>query len=446
MKQKRIVRALAAAAAAALLLPLGGCGDADDKITVRYLNFKPEIAAHYEELARSYEQQAGVRVIVDTAANNTYEQTLAAKMATSEAPTLFQINGPRGYAAWKDYCADLKDTQLYAHLTDKALAMTDGGAVVGLPYVVEGYGILYNKRILSAYLALPERGTTVASADDIRSFSVLSAVVRDMQAHAEQLGIRGVFASASLKAGEDWRYQTHLPNVPLWYEWQKDGTQLTDGVPEIRLTYGSGFGALFDLYLDNAVTDKKLLGSKTVADSMAEFALGQCAMVQNGNWAWEQIAGVTGNTVRAEDLGFLPMFIGAPDEERQGLCIGTENYYAINKKASGEEQKAAADFIWWLYSSTEGKKAVTEKLGFIAPFDTFGEAERPTDPLAREVLRWMDRDNTVNIPWAFTVFPSQTFKEDLGASLLKYAQGGKTWDAVERDMIAGWKKESAAAG
>ena len=143
MKQKRIIRTLAAAAAAALLLPLGGCGDADDKITVRYLNFKPEIAAHYEELARSYEQQTGVRVIVDTAANNTYEQTLAAKMATSEAPTLFQINGPRGYAAWKDYCADLKDTQLYAHLTDKALAVTDGDAVVGLPYVVEGYGILY---------------------------------------------------------------------------------------------------------------------------------------------------------------------------------------------------------------------------------------------------------------------------------------------------------------
>ena len=169
-------------------------------------------------------------------------------------------------------------------------------------------------------------------------------------------------------------------------------------------------------------------------------------MVQNGNWAWEQIAGVTGNTVRAEDLGFLPMFIGAPDEERQGLCIGTENYYAINKKASDEEQKAAADFIWWLYSSTEGKKAVTEKLGFIAPFDTFGETERPADPLVREVLRWMDRDNTVNIPWVFTVFPSQTFKEDLGASLLKYAQGGKTWGEVEHDMIAGWKKESAAAG
>ena len=58
----------------------------------------------------------------------------------------------------------------------------------------------------------------------------------------------------------------------------------------------------------------------------------------------------------------------------------------------------------------------------------------------------MDRDNTVNIPWVFTVFPSQTFKEDLGASLLKYAQGGKTWGEVEHDMIAGWKKESAAAG
>ena len=35
------------------------------------------------------------------------------------------------------------------------------------------------------------------------------------------------------------------------------------------------------------------------------------------------------------------------------------------------EQKAAADFIYWLYSSETGKDFVTNKLGFIAPFDTF---------------------------------------------------------------------------
>ena len=78
---------------------------------------------------------------------------------------------------------------------------------------------------------------------------------------------------------------------------------------------------------------------------MAEFALGQSAMVQNGNWAWGQISGVDGNVVKAEDVKFLPIYTGMPGEEKQSISVGTENFFAINKQASPEKQKLAADFI-----------------------------------------------------------------------------------------------------
>ena len=167
-------------------------------------------------------------------------------------------------------------------------------------------------------------------------------------------------------------------------------------------------------------------------------------MVQNGNWAWSQIKGVSGNKVKEENLRFLPIYTGAEGEETQGLAVGTENYYAINSKASDAQQKAAADFIYWLYSSEEGKRYVTEEFGFIAPFDTFTEQETPDDPLARQVSRWLSRKDVETVPWHFTLFPSARFKEDFGASLLKYAQGNKDWDTVVEEMKAGWKKESAA--
>lgn len=102
-------------------------------------------------------------------------------------------------------------------------------------------------------------------------------------------------------------------------------------------------------------------------------------MVQNGNWAWSQIAEVEGNTVKEEDIKFMPIYIGVDGEESQGICVGTENFFAINSQAPAEKQKLAADFIYWLYSSDTGKDFVTNKLGFIAPFDTFAEDERPTD-------------------------------------------------------------------
>lgn len=416
-------------------------------VTVRYLNFKPEVADIYKEIADEYEKETGVKVVVETAANNEYESTLTAKMSTKNAPTLFQINGPKGLANWKDYCADLSDSELYKHLKDKSLAVTSSnGKVYGIPYVVEGYGIIYNKEITDKYFALDNKSTDFKSMEDINSFSKLKELAQDMQKNKEALGIDGVFASTSLKSGENWRFQTHLANVPLFYEFTKNKVDLTsNNTSKITFEYADNFKNIFDLYLNNSTVDKGKTGTKTVSDSMAEFALEKCAMVQNGNWAWSQISKVSGNKVKEDNIKFLPIYTGIEGEESQGLCIGTENYFAVNSKASKEEQQAAKDFIYWLYSSEQGKKFVSEKLGFISPFDTFDDTEVPSDPLAKEVKNWMDKQSVTTIPWYFTVFPSQTFKDNFGSSLLKYAQGNKTFDEVKADAIADWEKESNAS-
>lgn len=415
----------------------------DGKTTVRYLNFKPEIATVYDEIAKAYNKETGNTLIVETAASGNYEQTLAAKMGTTEAPTLFQINGPKGYANWQDYCADLSNTELYKHLTDKSLAVTVDGKVYGIPYVVEGYGIIYNKEITDKYFALNDKTTEFKSMDEIKNFNSLKKLVEDMQKNADKLGIKGVFAATSLKTGEDWRWQTHLANIPVYYEFDENDVDLSsDATKTINFKYSENFKNIFDLYINNSTTDKKVLGSKIVDESMAEFALGQCAMVQNGNWAWSQINGIDKNTVKAENIKYLPIYMGVDGEEKQGLCIGTENFFAINSKASEQEQKVAAEFIYWLFSSETGKKFVNERLEFIAPFDTFSDEERPKDPLAQEVIKWMNNADVTTIPWNFTVFPSQTFKEDFGASLLQYAQGTKNWEQVKADFTKSWKNES----
>ena len=166
-------------------------------------------------------------------------------------------------------------------------------------------------------------------------------------------------------------------------------------------------------------------------------------MVQNGNWAWSQIADVEGNKVKEENIRFLPIYTGIDGEESQGLCVGTESFLAVNSNAREEQQKAAIAFMQWLYTSDKGKTLVTEKLGFIAPFDTFGENDIPSDPLGKEVIKWMNKDDKKVIPWNFTIFPSQTFKETFGASLLKYAQGNKAWGDVRDDLIVSWESESS---
>ena len=412
----------------------------DEQGSVYYLSFKPEQEEQWKKIAEDYEKETGVKVKVVTAASGTYEQTLKSEIAKEDAPTLFQINGPVGYQAWKDYTLDLKDTELYKHLLNEDMAVKDGDGVYGIPYVEEGYGIIYNNAIMEKYFALD--GAKAKSMDEINNFDKLKEVTEDMQAKKDKLGIDGVFASTSLTPGEDWRWQTHLANLPIYYEYKdKDVTDLD----KIDFTYANQYKNIFDLYINNSTCEPTLLGSKTVSDSMAEFALGKAAMVQNGNWGWGQIAEVEGNTVKAEDVKFMPIYTGVEGEEKQGLCIGTENFFSINNKASEADQKASIAFVEWLFTSDTGKKHVTEELGFIAPFDTFEDAETPQDPLAQEVLKYLGNKDLYNVDWNFVSFPSQTFKDDFGAALLEYANGNMKWEDVKTKVVDEWASEKEAS-
>ena len=92
---------------------------------VYYLNFKPEQDQAWQDLAAAYTKETGVPVTVVTAASGQYETTLMSEMEKSEAPTLFQVNGPVGLANWKDYCYDLSGSQAVRR-TDQRLLRTEG--------------------------------------------------------------------------------------------------------------------------------------------------------------------------------------------------------------------------------------------------------------------------------------------------------------------------------
>ncbi len=444
---KKIIACLTAAV---LLFTVSACGKKNETDmnsakadnTVYFLNFKPEIADIYKEIAQKYEAEKGVKVKIVTAASNTYETTLKSEIAKSDAPTIFQINGPVGYQSWAKYCKDLSDTKLYDYLSDKDLAIKNSGGVFGIPYVVEGYGIIYNNAIMEKYFALKDKAVSISKAEEITSFKLLKEVVEDMTKHKQELGIDGVFASTSMSGGEQWRWTTHLLNMPIYYEMKDISDESTISTAynakTIDFKYADNFRNVFDLYINNSTTEKGLLSGKSVEDSMSEFALGKAAMVQNGNWAWEQISKVKGNTVKADDIKYLPIYIGIDGEEKQGLCIGTENYLAINKNVSEQKQKASVEFLEWLFSSETGKDYAVNKLNFISPFNTFKENERPDDPLAREVIKWMEKDQTT-VEWVFNSFPSQEFKDEFGNALLEYVQGTKSFDDVKKVTVDGWK-------
>src|SRR5699024_8032066 len=175
--------------------------------------------------------------------------------------------------------------------------------------------------------------STVKSIDELNNFETLKTVAEEIQAHKDDLGVEGAFTSAGMDSSSDWRFKTHLANLPIYYEYKDKGIDSTDA---IEGTYLDNYKQIWDLYITDSTCEPSMISGKTESDATAEFALGEAVFYQNGTWAYANIMDNT-DSLTDEDLGMLPIYIGAEGEENQGLCTGSENYWCVNKNASEED-------------------------------------------------------------------------------------------------------------
>lgn len=437
MMNRTVTRVIGVLAASVLAIGgLAACGSSsgsNGKGKVYYLNFKPEAADQWKKIAETYTKETGVKVNIRTAASGTYEQTLKSEMAKSNAPTLFQVGGPIQDSSWlKPYLSDMSKSEVYKQLQNPDLALKSDSVVKAVPYAMETYGIIYNKAILSKYCE--KSYAVVKSADEINSFEKLKAVADSIQEHKSDLGVDGAFTSAGFDSSSDWRFKTHLANMPLYFEMLAD--HITGQPKTLKGTYLNQYKNIFDLYLNDSTTPKTQLSSKTADDANSEFATGKAVFYQNGTWAWSDLQK---SGFKADDLGMMPLYIGAGDEKNQGLTTGSENYWCINSKVSEADQKATEAFLKWMVTNKKGQDALAKDMGFVTPFKSMEniKSENPLTQIAQEDAKSGKKDVT----WNFTIIPSTKWKDDLGSALLAYAQGTGTWDSVKKAFVDGWKTE-----
>ena len=439
MKKRLVALTLTCALAATALAGCGGSTGGDSTASgdsaaatetskaegsVYYLNFKPEQDQQWQDLAKAYTEETGVPVTVVTAASGNYETTLMSEMGKSGAPTLFQVNGPVGLANWKDYCYDLSGSDIYGQLTSDNYALKEGDTVYGVAYVIESYGLITNKTLLE------KAGYTI---DDIKSFADLKKVAEDITARSSELGF-AAFTSAGMDGSSDWRFKTHLANLPIYFEYQTDGISSTDA---IKGTYLDNYRDIWDLYINNSTCDPAELSAKTGDDSRNEFLAGDAVFFQNGSWEYGNLTGEDGYT--DDDLAMIPIYIGAGDEANQGLCTGTENYWCVNNQADEADIQATLDFINWCVTSELGTKTMADDMGFVIPFK--GAQESPNLFVKQDTAYTAEGKTPVS--WNFTTMPSEEWKNGLGQALTAYAadQTDANWDAVVSAFVDGWATE-----
>ena len=441
MNKKLLALTLSGALAVSMLAGCGGSSNGGDTSTstdtkadtteasgaegsVYYLNFKPEQDQQWQDLAKAYTDETGVPVTVVTAASGNSETTLMSEMGKSGAPTLFQVNGPVGLANWKDYCYDLAGSDIYGQLTSDNYALKEDDTVYGIAYVIESYGLIVNKTLLE------KAGYTL---DDIQSFADLKKVAEDITARSSELGF-AAFTSAGMDGSSDWRFKTHLANLPIYFEYQTDGISSTDA---IKGTYLDNYRDMWDLYINNSTCDPKELSAKTGDDSRNEFLAGDAVFFQNGSWEYANLTGDGGYT--DDDLAMIPIYIGAGDEANQGLCTGTENYWCVNNQADEADIKATLDFMNWCVTSELGTKTMADEMGFVIPFKG---AQESKNLFVKQDAEYTAEGKTP-VSWNFTTMPSEEWKNGVGQALTAYAadQTDANWAGVVSAFVDGWATE-----
>ena len=439
-----------------------GCGRQDGNTTkqdntktekkkgsVYFLNNREELHSVYEEIAKAYEKKTGVKVTVKSIEGEDYEDELEDELTDAPTPSLISIPGVKSFARWEDYCDDISDSKLVEYLEDTKLAISDSQGIYAIPAGVEGYGIVCNEAIFERYLQLDSKKTDIQSIEQIRNFDTLQEVVEDIHKHKEELEIQGVFAGVSMEDGSRLPWVKYLAGAVLAEEFADNenyDNEILAALSSETITFRDSdcFRNVFELYTKYCTAKKRDFDEITTADAINEFATGKCMMIQAGSFSWNQIAEVEDSSLDFHKIKMLPIYLGTSQDTNRGICIGTDYYLAVNAQAKEDDKKATLEFLQWLYGTSEGKAYVLNSLGVIAPFNTFSEKEVPDNPLAKEVLRYMEEEGRKNVPWVFAAFPDGDFYDEVGDDLEDYVEGKIDFSVFTQKFCEHWRKESVA--
>lgn len=401
----------------------------DDQVVIDVFQNKNEISDALQAAIDTYEEEnPSVKINLETVGGSDYASSLKAKMLGNDPVEIFTLGGPDDIASYQDYLEPLTDQEWVSHVTAGGVDnVSVDDEVYGLPLAIEGYGLIYNKKIFEA---------AGIDASTLTTYDAIDKAFADLQDQIDEGKLADEFpvleAVEEYAAKESWIVGLHTNNVALSQEF-KSATNAFNS-KSVEYTYGDQLKDLIDLETKYTTSkdDLSLLNSVDYSTQVGGgLAIERVAVVQQGNWISSEVANVSEDVL--DNLGILPIPLKGVVED--SIAVGVSNYWCVNSKSSDAEKKAAKDFLNWLYQSDEGKQIVVNDLGFIPAFDNYDDVTI-SDPLSAEVMRYVDAGKT--IPWVFSGQPSG-WDSKVAANIQNYLAGNMTWDEVIAQNIADWE-------
>ena len=327
---------------------------------------KVEISDQLEACAAKYQEETGVEVEVWGTTGDDYLQQLKMRLANNEGPTVFSLAPGSESEELKAYLADLSDLSFVGDIADNMANVIDN-KVVGIPYTLEGFGVVYNKSLIDA--------------SKVTDYASFEKMLKDQKA----AGINGFSLSQ-----ESYFLIGHILNTP--FALQADPmdyiNKLVAGEVTMKDTPEFVDFANFMVAIRENTSNPLEVNYDT---ETGDFATGKSASIHQGNWCYGMFADYDVNF----DMGIMPLPISGNDK----IAVSVPSCWYVNSQATEAEIQAGKDFLNWLYTSETGKTYLMDEFGFIPVVSTMESSK--LDPLSQAVSDYAAEGKTISWPMSY---------------------------------------------
>lgn len=325
---------------------------------------KVEIVDQLEACAQAFEDETGIKVEVWGTTGDDYLQQLKTKLANNQGPTIFNQTGYSELEMLQGYAADLTDLSIVPEVADGLLdPVKVDDKVYGIPYTVEGFGLVYNKDLCDA--------STLKSTDDFIN------LIKEQKAN----GVEGFELSQ-----ETYFLIGHILNTP--FALQNNPEQFIADLEEgkVKMADNEIFKEFADMMVQIRENCQNPL-EQNYDGEVGDLATGKAAMIHQGNWCISLL-----QDFEFENVGLAPLPLAGNDK----LAVAAPSYWTVNSQATEQEQAAAKKFIEWLYTSETGKSFLYDEFKFIPVLKN--DTSENLDVLSAEVSKYVSEGKTIGWP------------------------------------------------
>lgn len=373
----------------------------NQKITI--FQSKVEISDQLEALAKEYKEETGVEVEVWGTTGDDYFSQLQIRLNSDQGPSIFSVQNVTEAQKLESYVYDLSNEDYVKHIAP-GMELKVNEKIVGVPYGVEGFGLVYNKDLVS-----PE---------DVADYDSFVSTLEKLK--ADGINGLGLAKDAYFLIG-------HISNYP--FSLQEDHYDYIDKLTAGDVTMAETaefkeFGKFMEAVKVNTPSPLDV----TYDEEIGDFAAGKSAMIHQGNWAY----GMLSDFDIDFEIGMLPFPLMGNDK----MAVGVGSNWSINGEKDEAEVKAANDFLNWLSTSETGHRYIVEEFGFVPALTNIDSGD--LDPLSQDVLDASNSGQT--IPWAQSYYPANLVPNDFTPAAQEFfLSKDMTGEELIEKLDAAWK-------